>query len=85
MTLPRSYRPAAGEKGGGKEGPAQTQTAQEVLRRQKGWLLTTPRSRHPHTHVAHPLVQAVTLEFHYSLIAGAQFTLSENIKSVYVT
>ena len=25
-----------------------------------------PRSRHPHTHVAQPLVQAVTLEFHYS-------------------
>ena len=24
-----------------------------------------PRSRHPHTHVAKPLVQAVTLEFHY--------------------
>lgn len=25
----------------------------------------SPCSRHPHTHVAHPLVQAVTLEFHY--------------------
>jgi len=46
----------------------QTQTAQEELQRQKGWLQTTlpPRSRHPHTHIAHSLVQAVTLEFHYN-------------------
>ena len=51
-------------------GEKQTWIAQEVLQRWKGWLQTPPappplqaptRSR-----VAHPLVQAVTLEFHYS-------------------
>jgi len=85
VTLPCSYSRAAREKGGGKEGPVLTQIAQEVSWRQEVLQITPSRSRHPHTHVAHPLVQAVTLEFHYSLIAGAQFTLSENIKSVYVT
>ena len=72
MTLPHLYHRATGEKGGGKGGPAQTQIAQEVLRRQKGWLQTTPPLQAP-THIAHPLVQAVTLEFHYTLEMAKQY------------
>jgi len=67
VTLPCSYSRAAREKGGGKEGPVLTQIAQEVSWRQEVLQITPSRSRHPHTHVAHPLLQAVTLELHYTL------------------
>ena len=68
MTLPRSYRRAAGEKGRAKRGTHADSDCSESIVETEG---VAPdhrpsHSRHPHTHVAHPLVQAVTLEFHYT-------------------
>ena len=69
MILPVRTVTLPERRAGARGGPAQTEIAQEVLQRQKGWLQTAPLcSRNPRTHVAHLLVQAVTLEFHYRLI-----------------
>ena len=69
VSLPRSYRRAAGEKGRGKErDPCRPRLHRKYCRDKRGGSRPPPRSRHSHTHIAHPLVQAVTLAFQYTTL-----------------